>query len=236
MPLLDRETVIRIHLDRLAEIVTKDAPTAADALYASVALRWLADDNPLGRVAREFSLPMNVLVPDLTDVPIEQSLLFVCGGYRLGNRYVQPYYLYRAAGEKSIFRRQYEDQLSRSPIKHTFREVRLGNFWTSPSMAITGNLLDRNCVIRFVANKCGGAHHHEDETRLNQVEKFIATMGESFHLPDDGISMVFSETIGTAWFLINSPDIHVLRLKLAGTPRAEILPFQSQLASDSTNT
>ena len=78
-----------------------------------------------------------------------------------------------------------------------------------------GEVYSRDAVIRYVANKCGGAHHHDDTAKFDAIEHGITSVGHGLELGGDGLSAVFLETLGTAYFLLASPDVSSLRAKLA---------------------
>ncbi len=103
--LIRRAEVVRIHLDQLEESLRRSKPGPAEAVYASMALRFLFDGHVLGQVGYAHGVPITVPAPDLDGVPIDQALFFACGGYRIGEGSVSPHYVYREPGVHSPIRR-----------------------------------------------------------------------------------------------------------------------------------
>ncbi|WP_145066745.1 hypothetical protein [Engelhardtia mirabilis] len=91
----------------------------------------------------------------------------------------------------------------------------LGKFWKQPSLGTLGATVDREKAVRFVANRCGGAHHSATAETFKEVEKLISDVGRAFQLDGNGLSIAFSEVLGTAWHLLASPSVCELRRRLA---------------------
>lgn len=212
--LIRRSQVVRVHLDIL-EALLAETPSESQAIRASMSLRFFMD-GALNQVANELGQTLTVPAPDLTGVPLDQAFAFACGGYVLGGVQVSPYYLYRESGPNSPHRRQYEEQVASSPREHALAEVKLGTFFQLPSMAVIGRSFSREQVVRYVANKCGGAHHHDQTRAFGDLEHGLTTVGHVLQVDGRGLSAVFLETVGTAWFLINAPTVLELRAALAG--------------------
>ena len=51
--------------------------------------------------------------------------------------------------------------------------------------------------------------------KFDAIEHGITSVGHGLELGGDGLSAVFLETVGTAYFLLASPDVSSLRAKLA---------------------
>lgn len=211
--LIRRAEVVRVHLDIL-DALLREPLGASQAIRASMSLRFLFD-GPLNRAAFEARQPLLVTVPDVAGAPIEQALVFACGGYTIGGNEFSAYYAYRKPGEKSPYRRQFEEQAAASPRILPLAAVKLGSFQQAACLAIMGEVYSRDAVIRYVANKCGGAHHHDDTAKFDAIEHGITSVGHGLELGGDGLSAVFLETLGTAYFLLASPDVSSLRAKLA---------------------
>ncbi|RLP23990.1 hypothetical protein [Mesorhizobium sp. YM1C-6-2] len=213
--LIDRKQVVRIHLDQLERCTKPDAPRAAEAIYASMAMRFLIDDNALGSVAHELGIAINVEVPAFEGVPLDQTILFAAGGYPYAGRLTDTYYAYRDPGLRSPHRLQYEENVKASPKNPPMISVKLTRFLATPCLALAGEIIDRAELIRYVANKCGGAHHHRSRSKFNHIQTRLTDVGHALLLRGDGLSVVFMETIGTAWFLLQSPGVVELRHALA---------------------
>ncbi|NVJ08690.1 hypothetical protein HUW63_26080 [Myxococcus sp. AM001] len=227
MVLIDRATVVRIHLDRLAAIIAAPEPGLAEAIYASIALRFLFDDNLLGQVARDFDIPLIIEAPDLSGVPIDAALFFACGGYVIGSDIVRPFYTYREPGPNSPYRRQFEMQVAASPSALPTCQVKFSKYRGLPCLALVGTVLSREQVVRYVANKCGGAHHHDNIEDFNKIERSLTQVGQVLTLKKNSLSAVFIETIGTAWFLLQSQSVRTLRSSLASSTSRRGTALQS---------
>jgi hypothetical protein len=151
----------------------------------------------------------------LDGVPLDQAMAAAAGGYVLGGRVFVPYYLYRQPGISSPHRPQYEEQVRRSPKEHALEPVSLGKFKRLPCLALLRQIFSREATVRYVANKCGGAHHDDDTKVFDEIEHGLTNAGHGLQLDGRGISAVFLETLGTAWFLMNAPDIKKLTASLA---------------------
>jgi hypothetical protein len=213
--LIEKRQVVRIHLDQLERSTAPDAPGVGEAVYASVALRFLMDDNALGSVAREHGISIDIEAPDFTGVPLTQALAFAAGGYPYGGRRTEAYYAYRASGSHSPFRRQFEQNVKASPKHPPMTKLKLTKFLGTPCLGFAGEILNRETLVRYVANKCGGAHHHRSRAKFDAIDNRLTNVGHSLQLRGDGLSAVFMETLGTAWFLLQSPGIVDLRRALA---------------------
>ncbi len=73
--------------------------------------------------------------------------------------------------------------------------------------------------MRYVANKCGGAHHHDNAAKFDDIDLRLTRLGHILHLNGEGLSAVFLETLGTAWFLLNAPSVQQLRTILGNQRR-----------------
>lgn len=211
--LIRRRDVVRVHLDILEEVLSKREPGVPEAIRASMSLRFLFD-NTLGRVASEAASALHIPAPSLDRVPLDQAMAAAAGGYVLGGRAFAPYYLYREPGISSPHRPQYEEQVRRSPKEHALEPVSLGRFKRLPCLALLGRTFTREATVRYVANKCGGAHHDDDPNVFNEIEHGLTNVGHSLQLDGHGVSAVFLETLGTAWFIMTAPDIKELRARL----------------------
>lgn len=211
--LIRRAEVVRIHLDIL-ETLLAEPLSESQAIRASLSLRFLFS-GALSRAAREAGLDdLRIPAPDLTGVPIDQALVFACGGYTLGGTPIAPYYAYRKPGENSPYRAQFEEQAAASPAPHTLVAVKPGAFQKLPCLALLGATFSRGSLVQYVANKCGGAHHHDDTSQFDAIEHGLTNVGHGLQVNGDGMSIVFLETLGTAWFLMTAPDIAPLRNQL----------------------
>ena len=213
--LIRRAEVVRIHLDALDDIIRIPNPSISAAVRASLSLRFLFD-GALNQVAHTLRLQIQVPAPTLDSIPFDQAILFVCGGYRFGEAIFSPHYTYREPGLQSSHRQQFERQMAASPSTHAMMEMKLGQFMKQPCLALCGEAVTREATVRYVANKCGGAHHHDDTAQFEAIDRRLTTVGHVLRVNGDGQSAVFLETLGTAWFLLRSPSVVTLRAALSG--------------------
>jgi hypothetical protein len=211
--LIRRAEVVRIHLDALDALMKEPSTGASEAIRASLSLRFLFD-GALAQVAHAAGVPLLIPAPTLDGVPIDQALLFACGGYEVAGAHVRPHYCYREPGIRSPHRSQFERQISASPDTHPLSKVKLGRFGQLPCLTFVGKVLKREETVRYVANKCGGAHHSDDMAKFDEIDHHLTKVGHILRVGGDGLSSVFLETLGTAWFLLNAPAVVDLRTAL----------------------
>lgn len=167
--LIRRVEVVEIHLNILDDLVNVAKPGVSEAIRASLSLRFLFD-GALAQAARQLGHAIHVKAPFLEGIPIDEAILFACGGYRLGATTVRPHFSYREPGPNSPHRPQFKRQLASSPDNYVFADIRLSKFLLQPCLGIAGLTISREAAIRYVANKCGGAHHHDDLTGFNELD------------------------------------------------------------------
>ena len=213
--LIERRQVVRIHLNQLERSTTPSAPREDEAIYASIALRFLLDDNALGAIAHDLGIAIDVNVPDFTGAPLSQALVFAAGGYPYGGHVTEAYYAYREPGRGSPHRRQFEEQVEASPRTPPMMMLKHTKFFATPCLGFAGEIVNRATLVRYVANKCGGTHHHSSRTKFDAIENRLTDIGHGLRVRGEDMSVVFMETLGTAWFLLKSPGITALRKALA---------------------
>ncbi|WP_158665200.1 hypothetical protein [Ensifer adhaerens] len=213
--LIERRQVVRIHIDQLVRSTAPSAPREDEAIYASIALRFLMDDNALGAVAHELGIAVEVDVPDFTGTPLTQAIVFAAGGYPYDGHVTEAYYAYRASGRESPHRQQFEENVKASPSRPPVIALKFTKFLATPCLGFAGEIVDRATLIRYVANRCGGAHHHSSRTKFDAIDNRLTDVGRGLRVRGDGMSVVFMETLGTAWLLLQSPGVTALRHALA---------------------
>lgn len=212
--LVRRVEVVEIHLNTLDDLVNATVPGVPEALRASLSLRFLFD-GALAYVAHQLGHVVHVTAPLLEGIPIDEAILFACGGYRLGTATVSPHFSYREPGPNSPHRPQFEKQLASSPDRHIFADIKLSKFLLQPCLGIAGLTISREATIRYVANKCGGAHHHDDLAGFNEMDKLLTHVGHALRVNGKEMSALFLETLGTASLLLASKSVITLREALA---------------------
>jgi hypothetical protein len=213
--LIRRSEVVAIHLD-LLDAILAESLSVSQAIRASISLRLLFDGS-LNRLASELGHALIIPAPDLREVPYDEAMIFACGGYTLADNPIAPYYLYREPGTNSPYRTQFERQVAASPKQYAPQDLRLGQFQAQPCLAMLGRGYSREAIVRYVANKCGGAHHDDDLRKFSEIEHGITQVGHGLEETGSGLSVVFLEVLGTAWFLAAAPDVRALRARLDGS-------------------
>lgn len=206
--LIRRVEVVGVHLDALEELIS--GPDMSSALRASLSLRFLFD-GALLQVAHQLGQGIAVRAPLLDGVPVGEAILFACGGYKLDAEVVHPHYTYRVPGIQSVHRAQYERQIARSPSAHDYTDLKLSKFLQQPCLGFAGFTVSREETVRYVANKCGGAHHHDNVKKFSELEMRLTQVGHLLRVNGSDLSAVFLETLGTASLLIASNSIIALR-------------------------
>jgi hypothetical protein len=225
--LVERDAVVAIQLLHLKERITARRPRLFDAILASVSLRVLFEKGLLGGVAKAHGVRMEIDAPDLRSVPYHQALAFSCGNYQLIDGFVPPSYLYREPGSASPHRKQFEDQRKNSPNGFSLRALTCDEFMQSPSVAFCGRVYSRENVVKFVANKCGGAHstHEKEVTKFEDLDRDLTLLGRSLSVGEENLNIVCSEVIGSAWFLLNSSATKLLMQRLTPTSYENVVLF-----------
>lgn len=217
MVLIERSRVVAVHLDELERVTAPDAPGVAEAIYASVALRFLMDANALLDVARVHGVSILVDTPNLAGAPLDDALAFAAGGYPYRDGLMRAFYLYREPGRDSPHRAQFERQMAASPDVAPKVSLKFSKFLRAPCLGLMGKVLDRQTLVRYVANKCGGTHYSGGRDKFDDIDNRLTDIGHALQVEDRALSAVFLEALGTAWLLLQSPGVGALREKLRAT-------------------
>jgi hypothetical protein len=221
---LKYETVASAHLRHIEERISKDYLQLDDAIFTSVSLRILFENSLLGRVAKTKGITLEIITPNLSNIPFKNSIFFACGGYEFLGRRVSPVYLYREPGLTSIHRTQFERDRDSSPKELLLTNRKLQEFEKSVSISIFGREINRGDLFKFVANKGGGVHTASDQdvAKFEDFQKDLKTASEIYAV--NGLNIVCYEVFATAWFLMNSPSVVKLR-EILGTQEENIILF-----------
>lgn len=142
-----------------------------------MAIHFLIDDNAPGSVAHELGIAINVKVPAFDGIPLDKAILFAAGGYPYAGRLTDIYYFYREPGPRSPHRLQYEENVKASPKYPPMTGVKPTRFLATLCLALAGEILDRAELIRYVANKCGGAYR--SRSKFNQIQTRLTDVGHA---------------------------------------------------------
>lgn len=86
----------------------------------------------------------------------------------------------------------------------------LTDFVNSPCVVVEGTTISRLELIKYVANKLGGAHY--DSKREKDYQRLLDYAGQTYSLA--GKNSVYFELLSVGQALVRSPDIGKLREKL----------------------
>ena len=202
--------VVLYYLQRLEEVVSHRPPNPRDALFASLALRFLLIDRELVKVASPMRKKVMILAPDNADLPFDMFLFYVCGCYSLGGSFRKPLCCVRTG---DLGRHGHHE------LQRMSKEVSLHRFLSSVSMALVCRKVTREDLIRYVANKSGGVHWDD---RLNEIQSLMAQSRD--FLVGEGGAAVYYELLGTAALVVSSPAVQFIRNALKEMERSRPAP------------
>jgi hypothetical protein len=103
--------------------------------------------------------------------------------------------------------------------EHKVRAVRLSDYLRSPAAIILGVEVSRSDVIRYVANKLGGAHFDPDRSRKGDDRLALLDQELAVIVPGTkaGINNVYAELLTVAQVVGESGDAARLRAAFAST-------------------
>lgn len=188
---------------------------------SSPALRSLLVEGQLGRAAHQVGCNLRIMAPAtckvMADSELREYRYYQAGGARYNGMMVQATSVVGRAKSMAEVRASYErmkDVMGRSyPVK-------LGTFLKQTSFVIDGVLISREEVIKYVANKLGGAHY--DASRQQSSVRDIS-LEQKYSLLDRvraGMLMaernaVYYELLSIGQRLVNSRDVRNLRKQLS---------------------
>lgn len=189
---------------------------------SSPVLRSLLVEGRLGNVAHHVGREIRIMAPaickfitedDVKGVDYYQSGGAKCNGMELGS--ATAIYRIVPAEERKVIVDRTQKYLGKSyPVK-------LGTYLKQMSFAIGGIPINREEVIKYVANKLGGAHYdssrtsatHQNDTSLEQKYLLLDSVRSRITVADK--NAIYHELLSIGQRVINSRDVRHLRKHLA---------------------
>jgi len=209
--------IVSEDLDYLSEEWNQDIDDAS-LRRASPILRSLLIEGQLMRVANMLNETVSVMAPEISksdDHLNDNSIVFYqSGGANYKGMQVQfVSHLNRAKTPEEI-KDSYEKQ--KALIGHNY-SVKLSKFMMQISFMINGVKINREEVVKYIANKRGGAHY--DVTRDTEKKGAKGALENKFVLLDkvhDGVMLadkncVYYELLSIGQRLIGSNDVQRIR-------------------------
>jgi hypothetical protein len=194
-------------------------------------LRSLLIEGQLGKIAHEAGKEIRILAPEIcrlvTDDELKQKKYYQAGGAKYKGMQVQSTSLIDRAMSSEEIRASYEH--TKDVIGKNY-PVKLGVFLKQTSFVVDGVLINREEVIKYVANKLGGAHY--DSTRSNSSQKSGLSLEDKYALLDkvrNGVivadkNAIYYELLSIGQRLVNSRNVQHLKKHLQqqviASPRA----------------
>lgn len=202
----------------LEDLVSRQDISDADLRRSSTVLRLLLVDNGglIERVAKRISLRPKVMAPineKTAEQAVHHRMAYLCLSVNAGILDYGPFHAHTSRPPPTP--PEENDCMLR-------QEISVGNFKRQTCAAFGGERIDRETLVKYVANKIGGAHydtsHNKNRAKLRR--KYIALDG--FH--SKGIltfefgpfTGIYLELYATAKHLIESPDIQNLVSVISG--------------------
>ena len=185
---------------------------------SSPVLRSLLVEGLLGRVAHQVGRDVRVMAPAVgrvtTEAELRECKFFQAGGALHKGIIVQSMSMVARAKTEAEIKASYER--GRSAMGKSY-PVKLGTFLKQTSLVVNGVLINREEVIKYVANKLGGAHY--DSSRESAKGPGDLSLELKYKLLDEvrgGMlvadrNAIYYELLSIGQRLINSRDVRQLR-------------------------
>jgi hypothetical protein len=185
----------------------------------STVLRSLLIDGLLSKAARQVNRDIRVMAPAIgqlfTEADLREYEYFQAGGAKYKGTTVQTVRLSRriyTAAERKASYDKLKDVTGSSSVK-------LSEFLKQTSFVVKGVLINREEVIKYVANKLGGAHY--DSARITLKETAGVSLDQKYALLDEVKNFtvadkdaIYYELLSIGQRIVNSRDIRNLRKQL----------------------
>lgn len=185
---------------------------------SSPVLRSLLVEGLLGRVAQDVGRNVRVMAPAIgrvtTEAELRECKYFQAGGALHKGMMVQSVSMIPRAKTEAEIKASYERGKA---VMGKSYPVKLGTFLKQTSLVVNGVLINREEVIKYVANKLGGAHYDSSRDSANGPDK--SSLDQKYKLLDEvrsGIAVadrnaIYYELLSIGQRLVNSRDIRQLR-------------------------
>ena len=184
----------------------------------SPVIRSLLIEGNLRRIANEADRQIRVMAPAIgrltTDAELCEYQFFQAGGALYKGMIVQSMSMVPRAKTAAEIKASYER--SKESIGKSY-PVKLSVFLKQTSMVVDGVLINREVIIKYVANKLGGAHY--DRSRENSKTGGNISLEHKYELLDkvrSGVTVadknaIYYELLSIGQRLVNSRDIRQLQ-------------------------
>lgn len=188
---------------------------------SSPVLRAFLVEGLLGRAAHQANREIRVMAPAIdrvvTEAELRECTFFQAGGAKYKGMIVQSMSMVPRAKTAAEIKASYER--SKKVIGKSY-PVKIGAYLKQTSFVVNGVRINREEVIKYVANKLGGAHY--DSSRAAQKGNEEVSLEQKYALLDEvrtGIAMadknaVYYELLSIGQRVVNSRDIRGLRKHL----------------------
>jgi hypothetical protein len=188
---------------------------------SSPVLRSLLVEGQLGNISHQAGKEIRILAPAIcrliTEAELKHKNYYQAGGAKYKGMQVQSTSMVNRALSPEEIKADYErtkDVMGKSyPVK-------LSVFLKQTSFVVDGVLINREEVIKYVANKLGGAHY--DSARLNSTPKGGPSLEDKYALLDKarveiqvaGKNAIYYELLSIGQRIVNSRDVRHLKRHL----------------------
>jgi hypothetical protein len=152
--------------------------------------------------AKEPQIGCATLRQALKSLPLGRIDLASAGGTRFGGAELTGFMQLQGAMSAEEARARYEQGIPREVVG-------LRTFVESPCIVVRGEPVVRRVLIKYVANKLGGAHHDGKRGTAHEEQLYALLDGVQFELLQKPIA--YFELLGLGQSLASSEDIERLR-------------------------
>ena len=187
----------------------------------SPVLRNLLIEKQLENIAYQVGMEIKVLAPAICRLmsasELKQKSFFQAGGANFKGMQIQFTSMINRAKSPAEIKAGYE--LAKSVIGRSY-PVKLGQFLKQTSFVVDGVLINREEVIKYVANKLGGTHYDpsrkpaEDGSGVSLDDKYVLLDTIRKGLITGDKNAVYYELLSIGQRISNSRDIRHLRKHL----------------------
>jgi hypothetical protein len=185
----------------------------------STVLRRLLIDRILGKAAGVFKMQIEIMAPIFSGLEhfgnLKEIEFYQCGGAAYKGMSVQSVMMVNRVFDQQEITKMHQTGKEKggksSPIK-------LSDFLKQPSFIIKGTLINREDVIKYVANKLGGAHYDNERKNDDDLERKYVLMDNvrnGVRVADK--NAIYYELLSIGRIFINSRDVHKLRKEIQKT-------------------
>lgn len=189
---------------------------------SSPVLRSLLIEGLLGKAAHEAGKDLRIMTPAIcritTDVELRECKFYQAGGALYKGMMIQATSMVARAKSAAEIKASYER--TKDVIGKNY-PLKLRAYLRQTSIVVNGVLINREEIIKYVANKLGGAHY--DSSRANHAPGKESSLEQKYALLDEvrsGIAVadknaIYYELLSIGQRVVNSRDVGQLRKHLA---------------------